>query len=149
MSEDQRVKFQAGMVRPTFWVAIGFAILLLFWIPSAIRQNGVAEGLFIGLFWEVILIVFAYWNLKPYLTVRQWQQDGDYRRRDWSPEERGLQRGKMVVYLYRVTNGDSNITVALDELKQFGGWTLGELYNLLGPSKISVSLTLRCVRMEV
>jgi hypothetical protein len=121
------------VIRASFWLAVGLAILMLFWIPTFIEKNGVATGLSFFLFWETISLIWAYRSIKPYLTVRHWEREGKYKQRAWSPEERRLQRGKILVYMYGATNANHQRTVPLDKLKEFGGWTLAELHNLLSP----------------
>jgi hypothetical protein len=137
MTDEERVKphvSHVALIRPMVWASLGLAIIVLFMTPTFIKQSGVGGGIFALLFWEAILLGFAYYNLKPYLTVRRWMHEGEYEQREWSPEERGLQRGNMLVFLYRATNGNSNRTVPLDDLKQFGDWTFAEVYDLLSPS---------------
>jgi hypothetical protein len=62
-----------------------------------------------------------------------WIDAGEYEQREWSLEERGFERGKMLVQPYRATNGDSSKSVTVEQLKQLGGWTFEELDNLLDP----------------
>jgi hypothetical protein len=135
MSDMERVKYEVIGARPpaNFWVALVLAILAPFAVPSAIKNSGVAGGLFGFLFWEAIFVVWAYSAIKPYNTVKKWQEAGEYERRDWSPEERGLQRGKLLLYVYKAAKADPDERIALDEVKRAGGWTLAEMYNLITP----------------
>ena len=133
MSDTGRVKSDAALVRPDGWAALVLAILTPFAILGA-AINMDAGGLIGFLVWaEVALLAWVVMSFKPYLTVWKWQREGEYEQRNWSPEERGLERGRILVYLYRTTNAESHRLVPLDSLKQFGGWTFAELYNLLAP----------------
>jgi hypothetical protein len=135
MADDERVKYEVVGARPpaSFWVALALAILAPFAVPSAIKDSGIAGGLFGFLFWETIFVVWAYRAIKPYNTVKRWQEEGEFERRDWSPEERGLQRGKLLVYVYKAGKADPDERIALGEVKRAGGWTLAEMYNLVTP----------------
>lgn len=135
MTDEERVKYTVAPMRPpaSFWIALVLAILAPFAVPGAIKDSGVAGGLFGFLFWEAIFIFWAYKSIQPYLTARRLEQEGEFERRDWSPEERGLQRGKMLVYLYKAGSADSSVRVPVDIVKRVGGWTLAELHNLLVP----------------
>jgi hypothetical protein len=135
MTDRETVKYTVAPMRPRagFWIALVLAITAPFAVPGAIKDSGVAGGLFGFLFWEAILIYWAYRSIQPYLTAKQWERDGEYELRDWGPEERGLERGKMLVYLYKAGNADSRATFRVDNLKGAGGWTLAELHNLLSP----------------
>jgi hypothetical protein len=135
MTDRETVKYTVGPMRPraSFWIALGLAILAPFAVPGAIKDSGVAGGLFGLLFWEAILIYWAYKSVKPVLRARQWEQAGEYEMRDWSPQERGLERGKLLVYLYRAGSGSSQTKISVDALKRAGEWTLAELHNLLSP----------------
>jgi hypothetical protein len=133
MTDEERVKPTAVRIRPSFWLALGLAILALCALPDMIKDAGVGGGLGGFLFWETLFVFWAYRSIRPYFIVRQWDREGEYEQRNWSPEERGLQRGNMLVYLYRTTNADSSKTVPIEGLKKFGGWTFAELHNLLSP----------------
>jgi hypothetical protein len=135
MSDRETVKYVVAPMRPraSFWVALVLAITAPFAVPSAIKDSGVAGGLFGVLFWEAVFIYWAYRSIQPYLTAKQWERDGEYELRDWGPQERGLERGKLLVLLYRAGNASSQAKVPVDALKRAGGWTLAELHNLLTP----------------
>jgi hypothetical protein len=133
MSDEVRVKSDAALVRRDGWLALALALLVPFALPDMIKESGVLGGAFGFLFWEGLIVLWAYSGFRPYLTVWQWQRAGEYERRNWSPEQRGLERGKILVFLYRTTNADSNKRVLIETLKQFGGWTFAELHNLLHP----------------
>jgi hypothetical protein len=135
MTDRETVKLAVGPIRPrtSFWIALVLAIAAPFGVPNAIKDSGVAGGLFGFLFWEAVLIWWAYRSIQPYLAARRLEQECEFERRDWSPEERGLQRGKMLVYLYNAGSADSSARVPVDSVKRVGGWTLAELHNLLVP----------------
>jgi hypothetical protein len=133
MLDAERVKSGVRLIQPNTWAALILAILTPFAMLGAIMVDA-PDRLFGYLFWgEVGLLVWVYFSSRPYLIVRQWQRTGEFERRDWSPVERRLERGGMLVYLYRTSNADSHRTVSIDELKQFGDWTFAELHNLLSP----------------
>jgi hypothetical protein len=135
MTDRETVKYTVGPMRPraSFWIALVLAITAPFAVPSAIKNSGVAGGLFGFLFWEAVFIFWAYRSIKPVLRARKWEQAGEYEMRDWSPQERGLERGKLLVHLYRAGSASSQTKVPVDALKRVGGWTLAELHNLLTP----------------
>ena len=135
MADEERVKYEVVGARPpaSFWIALALAILTPFAIPGAVKDYGIGSGLFAVLFWEAIFVVWAYRAIQPYNTVKKWQEAGEYERRDWSPEERGLQRGKLLVYVYKAGKADPDERIALGEVKRAGGWTLAEMYNLVTP----------------
>jgi hypothetical protein len=60
MTDRETVKYTVGPMRPraSFWIALVLAITAPFAVPSAIKNSGVAGGLFGFLFWEA---VFIFW----------------------------------------------------------------------------------------
>jgi hypothetical protein len=133
MSDEERVNPRDVRIRPGFWPLAGLAVFLVLRLPGTIKDSGVVSGVLGFLLLETVVICWAYKLIKPCLTVWSWIEAGEFDQRKWSPEERGFQRGRALVYLYGATNADSSKTVTVEQLKQFGGWTFEELDSLLDP----------------
>jgi hypothetical protein len=120
MADRERVNPKDAQVPAGFWLVLALALLLASRLPAAIRE-GIVPFLLIL---EGAVVYWGYRLIKPFLTVMSWIDAGEYEQREWSLEERGFERGKMLVHLYRATNGDSSKSVSVEQLKQLGAGRL-------------------------